>query len=271
MTRHGAHWSAASTTPKPLLRQPERLLASVARQRELGTADSTAEVLCWRIDRHLPGQPPPPHLHQPTADDIRRYAPLLSASPALTQTLDHQHALTVPAALTTGQHRDVHHDHAATVTTVLGPALAARAQHEPAWPALRAALQRTVHAGHDPATVLTLATRTRSLRTAHSISETLAYRIGTYLTTHPEPLPRDTATGDTATGDADTWRTLAWTLKAAEDNGIRAENVLLAAGHAPHLGDLLTTARTAARPRPQTTGTGPDLPLWLTRPASQPA
>jgi len=64
--------------------QPERLLADTARQRELDTADSVAEVLCWRIDHHIPGRVPPARLDQPSQDDARRYATLLGAIPALT-------------------------------------------------------------------------------------------------------------------------------------------------------------------------------------------
>jgi hypothetical protein len=58
------------------------MLAAVTRQRELVTADSIAETLCWRIDRHLPRHTPPPPIHQPTTSDAHRYAALLATIPA---------------------------------------------------------------------------------------------------------------------------------------------------------------------------------------------
>jgi hypothetical protein len=234
--------------------QPERLLAAVARQRELGTADSLAEVLCWRIDHHLPGQPPPAHLHEPSLDDARRYASLLSAN----------QTLAVPAALTIQRHSGAD-DHAATVAAILGPTLAARVQSEPAWPALRSALQRTTQAGHDPAAVLTYAARTRELRTARSISEALAYRIGIYLNARPESIPW-AGQQSHAVVDSEIWRTLAWTFKAAEDNGIPAETLFCDVRRARSLAHILAAARTRALP----TRTDPDLPPWLVRPATPP-
>jgi hypothetical protein len=39
---------------------PAPLLTAVARQRELDTAESVAEVLCWRIDGYHAGQPVQP-------------------------------------------------------------------------------------------------------------------------------------------------------------------------------------------------------------------
>ena len=67
------------------------------------------------------------------------------------------------------------------VTGVLGATLAGRARSEPAWPALEAALRRAQRRGHDPAALLDRLARSRELRTARSISEVLAWRIGCYL------------------------------------------------------------------------------------------
>ena len=67
------------------------------------------------------------------------------------------------------------------VTGVLGATLAGRARSEPAWPALEAALRRAQRRGHDPAALLDRLARSRELRTARSISEVLAWRIGSYL------------------------------------------------------------------------------------------
>jgi conjugative relaxase-like TrwC/TraI family protein len=252
--------------------QPARLLAAVARQRELGTADSIAEVLCWRIDAHLPSRTPPPPLDQPTTGDARRYAALLTTIGMPVPSPDQ--ALTPPKALTptASEHNEqvpapARHD--TTVTTVLGPRLAAKAQTEPAWPALSAALHRAGTAGYDPVAILSAAARSRELRTARSISEVLAWRIGHHLTVRPDPLPDSAITSRTP--DPETWRLLAWTLKAAENNGTPAETIITSTRRAQTLGDLLTTAQANARNRPTPiTGTA-CLPPWLAGPSGQAA
>jgi hypothetical protein len=243
--------------------QPERLLADAARQRELGTADSTAEVLCWRIDRYIQRRVPPAHLRQPMTSDAERYARLLAAHPKLsTMTFDAGQALTVPPALTvTGEEhaRDSSPpDYRGIVAAAIGSPLTGRAQAEAAWPAVGAALRRAHHAGHDPAAVLTIVARGRELRTTRAISQTLAWRIGRYLTSYPDPV---TSTNDTA--DPGTWRTLAWTLKAAETAGTPAETIISAARQAVRLTDLIAAAHRAARQHAASPDE-PELP-WLRR------
>jgi len=256
--------------------QPARLLAAVARQRELGTADSIAEVLCWRIDGYLPDRNPPAWLDQPTAADARRYAALLGACPAAAGlTLDPEQALTAPSVLTVRRPDDAHDEqrqrererddsHADQLTAVLGPALSRRAQTEPAWPALAAALRRTSIAGHDPATVLTTVARSRELRTARNISHTLAWRIGRYLTTNPSPLG-GADTGNGSVPRRETWRLLTWALKATEDNGIPAEQILATTRRARDLRDVIAVVSQAALRRPAEPAAAP-LPPWLRSP-----
>ena len=94
---------------------PERLLSLAAGQRELGSADSVAEVLSWRIDGYLAEHPAPPV--------TGRLAPESGAA--------------VWERLT------------AVVASLLGPQLPAHTQEEKAWPALIAALRRAQDADFD--------------------------------------------------------------------------------------------------------------------------
>ncbi len=148
---------------------PARLLATVAAKRELESADSIAEVIAWRIDAFLEGNPGPP---QPA--DISPAATALTdapiparACPAYESADDARERLT-----------------ALTVAT-LGRELAESAQAEVAWPALIAALRRAGNAGFDPVDALTRTATARELRTARSISEVLAWRINRHLAAHP--------------------------------------------------------------------------------------
>jgi conjugative relaxase-like TrwC/TraI family protein len=130
---------------------PARLLVAVAAQRELGTADSAAEVLAWRLDGYLAGNDAPPRNDRP-------YEPAATAKNRLTE----------------------------IAKAALGPQASQRAESEPAWPALIVAIQRVEAAGLDPADLLTQLARLRELRTARSISEDLAVRINCYLSAHPD-------------------------------------------------------------------------------------
>jgi len=130
---------------------PARLLSLVAGQRELGSADSVAEVLSWRIDGYLAAHPTPP-----VRDD---------ASPEAGEAT-----------------RDRLADVAASV---LGPELSSRARREQAWPALIAALRRAEDADFDAGEVLSAVIRPAGLRGARSLSETLAWRVNRYLAAHP--------------------------------------------------------------------------------------
>jgi conjugative relaxase-like TrwC/TraI family protein len=121
---------------------PRRLLAVAAATRELGTAGSIAEVMCWRIDAYLAEH------HQPPSGD-RPYESTAASRARLTR----------------------------IAAETLGPARASRAQAELAWTALICALRRAENNGHDPAGLLGCVVSARELRTARSISETLAWRI----------------------------------------------------------------------------------------------
>jgi hypothetical protein len=134
--------------------EPARLLETVKNRRELDSAESVAEVLTWRIDAHLTDATEPPRENQPCETGAEARARLVRIA-----------------------------------ATTLGPRIGERAQKETAWPALIAALRRAENAGHDAATLLASAVRSRDLRTARSISEVLAWRIGRHIATQPDLAP----------------------------------------------------------------------------------
>jgi conjugative relaxase-like TrwC/TraI family protein len=134
--------------------EPARLLSTVAARRELGSAQSVAEVIAWRIDGFLADRPTPPQT------DIAAHAQPYENSAAARERLALLSAETLGA---------------------LDPHLAGRARGETAWPALLAALLRAESAGFDPVDALTRVATARELRAAQNVSEVLAWRIGRHL------------------------------------------------------------------------------------------
>jgi conjugative relaxase-like TrwC/TraI family protein len=152
--------------------EPARLLATVAARRELGSADSVAEVIAWRIDGFLAANPEP-SAHGPAATPA---APGTATQPA-------DDATPAPGCRPYESATAARDRLAAIAVGTLGPQLAGRARSETAWPALLAALRRAESAGRDPAAVLSSVAAVRELRTARSISEVLAWRMGQHLAT----------------------------------------------------------------------------------------
>jgi conjugative relaxase-like TrwC/TraI family protein len=144
---------------------PARLLVTVAGQRELGSAKSTAEVIAWRIDAFLSDNQAP----------LQRSAPEPATADSGTSTAPqpYEHACAARERLTE------------LVVTTLGSQLGARAQKEASWPALVAALRRAENADYSAADALIRTATNRELRTARSISEVLAWRINRHLAAHP--------------------------------------------------------------------------------------
>jgi conjugative relaxase-like TrwC/TraI family protein len=197
--------------------QPERVLAAAGRRRELDSAESPARVLAWRIDAHVRDRKAPLWLARPALADAARYADLLAASVGQ---LDAESATSVPAALRADDVPDTAQPPVVgreIVGPVLGAAAAERAEGEPAWPALVAALRRVERSGRDPVAMLRTVAGARELDSAASLSEVLAWRLGR---SHGQ------APAAHACDQAESWRTLAWALKAAENNGVPAETVL---------------------------------------------
>ncbi|MGK5496562.1 relaxase/mobilization nuclease domain-containing protein [Streptomyces sp. URMC 125] len=78
-------------------------------------------------------------------------------------------------------------DQAAALLHTATPQLAEQILREPGWPALAATLDDARKAGHDPGALLTEAAAHRELHTAHSLSDTLTWRLH-----HLTGLPADT-------------------------------------------------------------------------------
>ena len=156
--------------------------------------------------------------------------------------------------------------HAHTATIALGAEQAERAQREPAWPALTAALRRAETGGHDPIALLRTVAEARETTTVESVSQVLAWRLNRYMTTDPSPAP---ATRNTER-DQDAWRSLAWMLKAAENTGRPAETVLATAS-ADSIRELATQVQSAQiSVRRAQEPAGASLPPWITAPAQAP-
>ncbi|GHJ45885.1 hypothetical protein Cs7R123_32270 [Catellatospora sp. TT07R-123] len=217
-----------------------QVLAGAARRGPLPTDEDPSKVLAWRIRDHVDGRTPTPAMAQPTTADAARYAALLH--PILPQQLglDPHAAVGRPRALRT----DItiaQADNQKSLAAVLGDHDARRATDEAAWPALTAAVRRAENAGYDPARVLTAAVLQRPLHDADSISQVLAWRITHTLDTRPTPAEDS---------NSDTWRTLAWTLKAAETNGTPAGQLLAASKPGTSLDGLLQHVQTLTAPAP---------------------
>ena len=148
------------------------------------------------------------------------------------------------------------------VAGVLGATTAGRARSEPAWPALEAALRRAERRGHDPAALLERLARSRELRTARSISEVLAWRIGSYLAS--EHTAAADPRSDAAELGARTWAMLAWALKAAENNGRDAGELIASASDAADIASAVLAVTQAADAHEQ----APALPPWISAPAA---
>ncbi|MGK5451368.1 relaxase/mobilization nuclease domain-containing protein, partial [Streptomyces radiopugnans] len=78
-------------------------------------------------------------------------------------------------------------DQASALLHAATPQIAEQILREPGWPALATTLTHAHQAGHDPRTLLTEVTAHRELHTAHSLSDTLTWRLR-----HLADLPADT-------------------------------------------------------------------------------
>jgi hypothetical protein len=250
----------------------QQLLTEVVDLRELATARSTAEVIAWRIDAYTADRPAPPRLDEPTQTDAARYASLLRAVPIFKEaTLDPAAAVQPMDAWPAGSgevHRSAQRMAESTpiadaVTGVLGATLAGRARSESAWPALEAALQRAERRGHAPAALLDKVAHSRELRMARSISEVLAWRVGSYLASEHTAAAMVPKSGAPELG-ARTWAMLAWALKAAENSGRDAGELIASAADATDIASAVLAVTQAAGAHEQASA----LPPWISAPAA---
>jgi hypothetical protein len=149
-----------------------------------------------------------------------------------------------------------------TVTAVLGPGASERARGEPAWLAVEAALRRAGQAGHEPAAVLRAAIGQEELDAVPCLSEALAWRVGRYLAGRPGPTV-GLESGGRAVEIARTRHTLAWTLKAAENDGANPADILAAAANAPEAATVLHLVTEAADRQHEQARSVTGLPPWI--------
>ncbi|WP_169454487.1 MobF family relaxase [Catelliglobosispora koreensis] len=220
----------------------QQVLAGTARRGPLSGTNDPAELLAWRARDFIDGRLPTPALAQPTAADAARYAALVEAHlPATTTPFTADEGVRTPRALHTDPATG-RLDYAKILGMVVGGHDAARATTELAWPSLVAAVRRAENAGHDPITVIAQAAVQRPLHDARSVSETLTWRINRQATNQPIPATEQ---------PADAWRALAWTLKAAENNGVAADDLLRTAPTGSDLHALRSHVQRLTAPAPQ--------------------
>lgn len=126
-------------------------LATVTFKRELASADSLAEVLAWRIDTFLDGNPGCP---QPVDMSGK---PVLPGGDPVPSPACHAYESTA----------DAREHLTAVAVSILGRQLSDRAQNEIAWPALIAALRRAENADFSPADALTCNSGPRTSTSQH--------------------------------------------------------------------------------------------------------
>jgi len=159
------------------------LLETTTRRRELGTAESLAQVISWRLHQVIDHEQPPTTGPEPTRADAERYrAVLAELAPAIAAQIGPAPAPKTPTApADTGTDRE--REYLSALHKALGTVRVNHARNEPAWPALLLALRRADDLGHDPADILTAAINRRTLRTTNPLSQMIALNIHRHLDT----------------------------------------------------------------------------------------
>ena len=194
----------------------------------------------WRINDHIDGRTPSPALARPSEQDAARYATLLRARIVDAAVLDPAQAIAAPRLLHTDP-KTGSTNYEAVLAIALDQDAAAATFAEPAWPALRTAIRRAEIAGHNPLTVTLTAALAQPLTGVRSTAQVLAWRINKHLETAPAPAEPE---------GFDAWRTLAWTLKAAENSGRPAELLLAAIPAGGDLDSVRAKVDSYTRPLP---------------------
>jgi conjugative relaxase-like TrwC/TraI family protein len=162
------------------------LLTSVSR-RDLATAESLAQVISWRLHQVIDHERSSAAVLEPTSAAADRYRVLLNEiAPQLAANVDTAATLTLPA-MRTNPSECRGSDHLRVLHQALGTIRVNRARNEAAWPALLLALRRVEYLGLDVADVLDAALDRRRLRSAASVSQTLALDIHRYLEVGSDP------------------------------------------------------------------------------------
>lgn len=136
------------------------LLANTARRRELGSAESVAQVIAWRLQRVIDSEVP------------------AAAPPGV-----------APAPARAGAGREIEREWLGALYLALGTVRVNRARLEPAWQTLVLALRRADDLGYAPAELVETAIDRRALRVAPSLSESLALDIHRHLDSRVHAVP----------------------------------------------------------------------------------
>lgn len=242
------------------------LLRTVTRRRELTTAESLAQVVSWRLRQVIDNELPPASGPEPRPADAERYravlaelAPALAAEPAAVA------ASTVPIPrIDTGDDRE--RQFVRALNKALGTVRVNRARNDAVWPALLLALRRVDDLGLDVAAVLDAAIDRRTLRTATSISQSVALGIHRHL---------DTRSADATDDPRAAWPQITRMLARLEQAGIDPAAALtdaLAILESAH-GQVALTALAGHLRATARRLDDPDLPAWLrtAQPVTDPA
>jgi conjugative relaxase-like TrwC/TraI family protein len=228
------------------------LLNHAARNRELATADSLAQVISWRLRRVLDTEPAPMPAH---ADDLRYRAMLAHLDPALA--VEAGPALSPTAPVTRAPiGDDIEHSYERSVFNVLGPARANHARKDTAWPTLLLALRRADTLGVDPAEVLEAVITRRTLSVGASVCQPIALAVHQYI---------DARAAGTIDDSRSAWRRITRALTQLEQSGTEPAAALTAALEAAKSGPG-RTALTALAAQLQSAAhhtSGSLLPSWL--------
>lgn len=170
------------------------LLEAAARRRELSTAQSLAQVISWRLHRIIDNELPPIAGPAPTAADSDQYRGVLAGiAPALAAEIPPEREPVVPTARPCTS-ADREREYMRALHKILGSVRVNHARNDPAWPALLLALRRADDLGHDPADLLAAAVDRRTLRTASSLSQAVAFNIHRHLDARNAAAPTDSRT-----------------------------------------------------------------------------
>jgi len=232
------------------------LLANVTRRRELGTAESLAQVLSWRLRQVIDNELPPTAGPETTPAEATRYRAILAElAPAMAAEISPEPAPAVPAART-GTGPDRERDYVRALHKALGTVRVNHARNDPAWPALLLALRRADDLGFDPDEILANAIDRRAVRTTASVTQSVALNIHRLLHTRTGSAPNDPGTA---------WPDILHVLKRLENVGADPAEALgeaLAAVEAgpgqPTLNAIAAQLRLAVRRLDD-----PRLPAWL--------
>jgi conjugative relaxase-like TrwC/TraI family protein len=241
------------------------LLETTAWRRELATAQSLAQVISWRLRRVIDNELPPEPGPDPTPAEVARYRAVLARlAPALAAEIGPLPALAMPAART-GTSTDREREYQRALHKTLGTVRVNRARNDAAWSTLLLALRRADDLGLDPADVLTAAVDRRTLRSASSLSQSIALDVHRYL---------DALSAGATDNPHSAWpqitRLLARFEQAGTDPSCTLADALAAIRSGPEdvtLGAVARQLRTTARQLDD-----PFLPAWLrtARPVNHP-